>query len=82
MTNVDRYTCQEAFRRLDDYLDRELSAEEMRLVREHVELCAVCAAEFKFERSVVDGVRSKLRQVDLPPDLIARVIGSLPRGGE
>ena len=82
MTQLDRYTCQEAFRRLDDFLDRELSPEEMRLVREHIELCAVCAAEFDFERSVVNGMRRKLRQVDLPPDLIARVLGGLPARGE
>jgi len=25
MTHINRYTCEEAFRRLDDYLDHELS---------------------------------------------------------
>ena len=63
MTHLSRYTCEEAFRRLDDYLDRELSAEEMTLVREHLEICAGCAREFNFEESVLRGVGGQA-----PPD--------------
>lgn len=74
MTHLSRYTCEEAFRRLDDYLDRELSEQEMILVREHLEICAGCAREFNFESSLVHGVRDKLRQIDLPPSLQARIL--------
>ena len=77
MTHLNRYTCEEAFRRLDDYLDRELSAEETVLVREHLEICAGCAREFNFEESVLRGVRTKLRQIDLPPSLQARILSVL-----
>jgi anti-sigma factor (TIGR02949 family) len=77
MTHLSRYTCEEAFRRLDDYLDRELSAEEMTLVREHLEICAGCAREFTFEDSVLRGVKDRLRQIDLPPSLQARILGVL-----
>ena len=77
MTHLSRYTCEEAFRRLDDYLDRELSEQEMVLVREHLEICAGCAREFEFESSLLRGVRTKLRQIDLPPSLQARVLGVL-----
>ena len=77
MTRLDRYTCEEAFRRLDDYLDRELSAEEMTLVHEHLQICAGCAREFAFEASVLTGVRDKLRQIELPPSLQARILGVL-----
>ena len=77
MTHLSRYTCEEAFRRLDDYLDRELSEQEMILVREHLEVCAGCAREFNFESSVLRGVRDKLRQIDLPPSLEARVLNRL-----
>ena len=79
MTHLSRYTCEEAFRRLDDYLDRELSEQEMILVREHLEVCAGCAREFNFESSVLRGVRDKLRQIDLPPSLEARVVGLLKK---
>ena len=77
MTHLSRYTCEEAFRRLDDYLDRELSSEEMLLVKEHLEVCAGCAREFTFEESLLKGVRSKLRQIELPPTLQARILGVL-----
>ena len=77
MTHLNRYTCEEAFRRLDDYLDRELSAEEMRLVHEHLDICAGCAREFNFEASVLRGVREKLRQINLPDSLQARILAAL-----
>jgi len=77
MTHLNRYTCEEAFRRLDDYLDRELSAEEAALVKEHLEICAGCAREFNFESSLLRGVRDKLRQIELPASLQARILGVL-----
>ena len=77
MSHLSRYTCEEAFRRLDDYLDRELSAEQTTLVHEHLEICAGCAREFTFEESVLRGVRSKLRQIELPESLQARILSVL-----
>ena len=77
MTHLNRYTCEEAFRLLDDYLDRELSADEMTLVHEHLEICAGCAREFNFEASVLRGVREKLRQIELPDSLQARILAVL-----
>jgi anti-sigma factor (TIGR02949 family) len=79
VTPVDRLTCEETFCRLDDYLDRELSAEEMRLVREHLEICAVCAREFGFERAVIERVRATLARIDVPPDLKRRIALALER---
>ena len=81
MRALTRFTCEEAFRRLDDYLDRELSAREMELVREHLEICAGCAREFEFEASVLRGVRGKLRQLDVPADLQARILLALEAEG-
>ncbi len=69
----DRFTCEEVFSRLDDYLDRELTAEEMRLVREHLETCAACASEHRFESGVISGVREKLQRLAVPADLMARI---------
>ena len=73
----DRFTCEEAFARLDDYLDRELEQEEIRLVREHLETCAACASEYKFEAGVLDGVREKLRHLAIPDGLMARITARL-----
>ena len=77
LNRLNRYTCEEAFRRLDDYLDRELTPEETVLVQEHLEICAGCAREFNFEASVLRGVREKLRQIDLPTSLQSRILGVL-----
>lgn len=69
----DRLTCEEAFERLDDYLDRELTPDQMRLVHEHLEICAVCASEYRFESGIIAGVREKLRRVAVPEGLRARI---------
>src|ERR1041384_5812965 len=79
MSDVDRFTCEEVFHRLDDFLDRELSAEEMRLVREHLDLCEACAMEHRFERRVLDDVKRKLRRIDMPAGLVDRVHAAIER---
>lgn len=73
MSHIDRYTCEDAFLRLDDYLDRELPAEEMDCVRRHLETCALCASEMDFEQTVIDDVRGKLRRIRAPGDLMTRI---------
>jgi anti-sigma factor (TIGR02949 family) len=74
---LNRHTCEEAFRRLDDFLDRRLSPEETRLVEEHLAICDACTHEFTFEASVLNGVRQKLRHLEAPPDLLGRVLSGL-----
>ncbi len=75
-----RFTCEEAFRRLDDYLDGELSGPALELVVEHLELCDMCAREFNFEGSVLEGVRSKLREVEVPASVLARFTALMTGG--
>jgi anti-sigma factor (TIGR02949 family) len=79
MSHFSRFTCEETFRRLDDYLDRELSPDEMELVRLHLEICEGCAREFKFEASTLRNVSAKLRQLDMPADLLTRTLAALSR---
>jgi anti-sigma factor (TIGR02949 family) len=74
---LDRMTCEETFRRLDDYLDRELSPKEMRQVEEHLRTCEVCTSEFVFEASVLSGVRRKLQSIAGPSDLLTRIAARL-----
>jgi len=69
----DRFTCEEIFSRLDDYLDRELSSAEMRLVAQHLETCAACASEHRFETAILKGVREKLPRLSVPTDMMARI---------
>jgi anti-sigma factor RsiW len=76
---IDRFTCEETFRRLDLYVDRELSAEEMALVRQHLEVCAVCAGEYAFEEGVLGGIRERLQRIDVAPSLLEKVREAVAR---
>ena len=73
MSEFACFDCAEAFRRLDDYVDRELNAGEAELVREHLEMCEHCAEEFKFENVVLVSLREKLTHIDVPVDLLDRL---------
>jgi anti-sigma factor (TIGR02949 family) len=79
MARIDRYTCQETFARLDDYLDRELTPEEMRRVVEHLEVCAYCMLEFQFEARLLQEVRAKVRAIPAPEGLLDRIRGAIGR---
>jgi anti-sigma factor (TIGR02949 family) len=79
MAQIDRYTCEETIRRLDDYLDRELTAHEVRLVNEHLEVCATCASEYTFEARTLERLRDKLHRIAAPADLLAKVSRALER---
>jgi anti-sigma factor (TIGR02949 family) len=70
---LDRYTCLETVRRLDDYLDRELSATETVEVERHLEVCDRCLKRFQFEGAVLDELRIKLRRVPVPETLEDRL---------
>lgn len=73
MRPIDRYHCEETFRRFDDYLDRELTPDEMRLVQEHLEHCERCSRELRFEESVLREVRARVRRIAAPPTLLDRI---------
>jgi len=82
MSHLDRTNCEEAFRRLNDFLDRRLTPEEMRIIEEHLEICGWCAREFNFEASVLEGVKRKMRHLDVPPGLVSRILSQLPPSPE
>ncbi len=69
MSRPDRYTCEETFRRLDDYLDRALGPAERALVEAHLATCEACASEYRFERGVLDTVRDRLAHLEVPASL-------------
>ncbi len=73
MTEPHRFTCDDVVRHLDDYLDRELSEAEMRLVAEHLDTCAQCAREHRFEARVLDSIRGKLGKIKVPDLLLKRI---------
>lgn len=81
MRPIDRYHCEETFRRFDDYLDRELTAEETRLLEEHLEHCERCARELRFEARVIREVRAKVARITAPPSLRGRIARALADDG-
>jgi anti-sigma factor (TIGR02949 family) len=70
-------TCEETFRRLDDYVDRELPLGERQRVEAHLADCLDCAREYRFEQSVIENLRDTLRRLDVPTDLARKVADQL-----
>jgi anti-sigma factor (TIGR02949 family) len=79
MSESDQYDCHEAFRRLDDFVDRELPPEQMERVQAHLEICAICASEVRFEATVLDELRGKLRRISVPTGLMDRISARIAR---
>lgn len=73
MTEKHQLTCAEAFSRLDDYVDRELSADEIAAVEGHLEQCRICTDEFDTEQQLLGIIRAKLSQIRVPPDLMSKI---------
>jgi len=80
MSEPARLTCQEAFERLEDFVDRELNPEELRQVEAHLETCAGCAPHFEFEEQVLDGIRRQVRRIQAPTGLLDRILSRLRAG--
>lgn len=79
MGTLDRYTCEQVFRLLDDYVDRELGAEEVRRVEEHLATCVQCADEYEFEVTLLGGLKEKIRRMDVPESAVEKVRAALRR---
>ncbi len=87
-TDGYRYSCEEVFARLADYMDRELRADEIRRVDEHLETCIECTREYSFEADVLREMKDRVRRIDTPPSLrekvetILRSVDQLPEVGQ
>jgi anti-sigma factor (TIGR02949 family) len=68
-----RISCSEMVLRLDDYLDRALGPADLELVEEHLLECVKCAEKFRFETSLIDGLRDRLSRIALPEHLARRI---------
>jgi anti-sigma factor (TIGR02949 family) len=73
------YTCHEALRRLDDYLDRELSPLEMQRVDQHLRICRYCSRHFAFEARFMEEMKSKLTRLSVPSSLQSKIALLLER---
>lgn len=69
--------CREVFERLDDFVDRALSPDEVARIESHLEDCAPCAKELGFSACMIEEIKSKLRRIRAPEHLRARIADML-----
>lgn len=72
------WTCAQIEERLSDYLDEALSQEEAREFSAHASTCSRCAPLLKSVSSVVGRMRA-MEPIEIPPRLIANIIGETSR---
>lgn len=80
MTDPSPLDCRQAFARLDDFVDRELTPEELGQVEQHLATCAGCASHFRFEQDVLARVRQQVDRIHAPAGLLDRIIERLRAG--
>lgn len=76
-----RISCSEMVLRLDDFVDRALSPEDLELVEEHLTECVKCAEKFRFESSLVRTLRDRLSRIAVPQDLLRDIRRRLDQSG-
>jgi anti-sigma factor (TIGR02949 family) len=68
-----RISCSDTILRLDDFVDRALSPEDLELVEEHLLECVECAEKFRFETSLVASLRDRLSRLAAPDGLLQSI---------
>jgi anti-sigma factor (TIGR02949 family) len=80
MTRPTHLSCGDCVGRLGDFVDRELSAEEIAAVEQHLEACFGCSREFRFEGAVLESIKMTLRRVKAPSSLLEKIRDRLAEG--
>ncbi len=70
---MDPYSCEEAIKRLNEYLDHELSESERVVVLKHLAICKPCLGRFTFEQTLIVSLRQKLTHLRAPSTLRDRL---------
>ena len=74
---ADFYSCEEAIRRLNEYLDHQMSGVDRAVVLKHLEICRPCLRRFTFEQTLVVSLRQKVTLLCVPETLRAKLHGLL-----
>ena len=77
---IDPYECEEAIKRLNDYLDHQLSDTERLIVIKHLEICRPCLRRFTFEQTLLVSLREKIHAVCAPQALREKLHTLLRQG--
>lgn len=73
----DYYSCEEAVKRLNEYLDHQLTDADRVVVLKHLEICRPCLRRFTFEQTLVISLRQKASRLCAPPTLKEKLHGLL-----
>ncbi len=66
--------CEEAVKKLNDFLSRELQPEEEDGVQKHLAACRGCFAKFAFEETLLRTIREKAEHTSAPDTLRHRIL--------
>jgi anti-sigma factor (TIGR02949 family) len=69
--------CEEAVKRLNDFLSRELAPDEEVQVQKHLQECNGCFEKFRFEETLLRRLRDAVGHVQAPDGLRQRILGLL-----
>jgi mycothiol system anti-sigma-R factor len=78
MNDLRTIDCEEALRRLFDYLDAELHGEPEREMQQHLERCRTCFSRLEFEKRLKAHV-GELCSESVPKELQERIRNVLDR---
>jgi anti-sigma factor (TIGR02949 family) len=73
--------CKEALRKLDDFVDRELSPADIKCIETHLRVCKHCAAKFAFETELIEELKAKVRRISVPPTLLKGIMEAIESQG-
>jgi anti-sigma factor (TIGR02949 family) len=71
--------CEEAVKRLNDFLSRELAPDEEVKVQQHLQECNGCLEKFNFEATLLRRLREVAGQMHAPDGLRQRILSMLPK---
>jgi len=73
----DKCSCDEAVELLGDFLCKELTPEERERVEAHLCECIECADFYQFEGKMLECVKRKVTETQLPKELVDKVLKAL-----
>lgn len=68
-TDQKKYDCAEVEKKVQAYLDNEVSDEEILLIEDHLSYCLPCDKKVEFEQKLKDIIRYKAAEIKYPKSL-------------
>ncbi len=62
-------SCEQAGKMFYEYMDKELTPEDVKRLEEHLKQCADCSGHLDFDKTLREFVRKQSAKSELPPSL-------------